>query len=410
MKPLSLLPKYLLITAAICAVAIALTGLSLYVAFRSSLDTALSQSALLFQDQMVARIEEHAQSTTRIVAERIGTLARGASQAELDATMRRLASLDGASLMVLFNAAGKITGHSGDQQMLTLFADVGIGEVRVLDSFIVARMPLPGGGNAGSVGQVFDTTMTNADASVLRSLLAALVAKFGRDTIAWAFALTLLVMVGIFSLLVLFARRQVGDIRLLTRGAERMTAGDYDGAIALPRQDELGRLAASFDELRRRLQTTTISRDYLDRVLGSMSEALFIVSQAGVITRINAAASQLLDLPEATRLKDGDGLKLEDGSWIAIEARPEALLEITATDAAHLVRIAWHLGNRHLPTQLLDGKIRIREDHVIAEMVLGLGGTVAKLAAPFDPEAGAYAGGGGHHHHHHDDDDHHHHH
>ena len=299
MKPLSLLSKYLLITAAICAAAIALTGLSLYVAFRSSLDTALSQSALVFQDQMVTRIEEHARSTTRIVAERIGTLTRGATRTELETTMRRLASLDGASLLVLFDAAGNVTGHSGDQALLARFADVGVDEVRVLDSFIVARMPLPGGDAAGSVGQVFDTTMTNADASVLRNLLTALVTKFGRDTIAWAFALTLLVMIGIFSLLVLFARRQVGDIRLLTRGAERMTAGDYDGVIALPRQDELGRLAASFDELRRRLQTTTISRDYLDKVLASMSEALFIVSQEGVVTRVNAAASQLLDLPEA---------------------------------------------------------------------------------------------------------------
>ena len=152
--------------------------------------------------------------------------------------------------------------------------------------------------------------------------------------------------------------------------------------------------------------TTWPAADATDRVVldhdGRHRRRIRLMTVAGQVL--------LLDLPEATRLKDGDGLKLEDGSWIAIEARPEALLEITATDAAHLMRIAWHLGNRHLPTQLLDGKIRIREDHVIAEMVLGLGGTVAKLAAPFDPEAGAYAGGGGHHHHHHDDDDHHHHH
>ncbi|MCC7489089.1 MAG: EAL domain-containing protein [Gammaproteobacteria bacterium] len=298
MKPLSLLPKYLLITAAICAVAIALTGLSLYVAFRSSLDTALSQSALVFQDQMVARIAEHAHSTTRIVAERVGTLTRNASPAELDTTLRRLSRLDGASLIVMFDAAGNAIHHAGDPALMERFADIGIGEVETRDSFIVARMPLPGGDGAGSLGQVFDTTMTNADASVLRSLLAALVLKFGRDTVTWAFALALLVMIGIFSLLVVFARRQVGDIRLLTRGAERMSAGDYDGAIVLPRQDELGRLATSFDELRRRLQTTTISRDYLDKVLGSMSEALFIVSQEGVVTRVNAAACRLLELPE----------------------------------------------------------------------------------------------------------------
>ena len=78
------------------------------------------------------------------------------------------------------------------------------------------------------------------------------------------------------------------------------------------------------------------------------------------------------------------------------------MLDIHAHDAAGLVRIDWHLGNRHLPVQLLGDHIRIRADHVIAEMVRGLGGHVREMLAPFDPEAGAYAGAP--HHHHHDDD------
>ena len=108
----------------------------------------------------------------------------------------------------------------------------------------------------------------------------------------------------------------------------------------------------------------------------------------------------LLDLPQAVRLRDGDGLQTEIGI-VRVVARPEPLLDIHAHDAAGLVRIAWHLGNRHLPVQMLGDHIRIRADHVIAEMVRGLGGHVRKIDAPFDPEAGAYAGGG--HHHHHDD-------
>ena len=78
-----------------------------------------------------------------------------------------------------------------------------------------------------------------------------------------------------------FAFRQVGDIRLLTRSAERMASGAYDATITLPRNDELGRLATTFDQLRERLRTTTISRDYLDKVLGSMSEALLLASSGG---------------------------------------------------------------------------------------------------------------------------------
>lgn len=114
-----------------------------------------------------------------------------------------------------------------------------------------------------------------------------------------------------------------------------------------------------------------------------------------------AGADLLLDLPQAVRLRDGDGLQLDDGRIVRVQARAEAVLDIHAHDMAGLVRIAWHLGNRHLPVQLLGHHLRIRADHVIAEMVRGLGGHVREMEAPFDPEAGAYAAGG--HHHHHED-------
>lgn len=101
----------------------------------------------------------------------------------------------------------------------------------------------------------------------------------------------------------------------------------------------------------------------------------------------------LLDLAEVPALRDGDGLRLNDGRIVAVAAAPERLAEITARDAAHLVRIAWHLGNRHLPTELKGAKLRIRHDHVIEAMVEGLGGEVAHVTAPFEPEGGAYGHG-----------------
>jgi urease accessory protein len=113
----------------------------------------------------------------------------------------------------------------------------------------------------------------------------------------------------------------------------------------------------------------------------------------------------LLDLPQAVRLRDGDGLVVASGV-VRVRAQDEDLMEIHAHGDKELIRIAWHLGNRHLPVQLLEDRIRIRADHVIAEMASGLGGHVEIIRAPFDPEAGAYSGGG--HHHHGDDDDHHH--
>lgn len=99
----------------------------------------------------------------------------------------------------------------------------------------------------------------------------------------------------------------------------------------------------------------------------------------------------LLDLPKVIALRGGDALVLEDGRLIEVVAAAEPLVEIRALDAMHLVRIAWHLGNRHLPTQLMTKALRIRRDHVIEEMVRGLGARVIEIEAPFDPEGGAYA-------------------
>jgi len=116
----------------------------------------------------------------------------------------------------------------------------------------------------------------------------------------------------------------------------------------------------------------------------------------------------LLDLPEVRVLKDGDLLVLEDGRLVEVKAAFEPLTRVIARDPAHLVRIAWHLGNRHLPAQFEAGFIFIRRDHVIEDMLRGLGATVLHVRAPFAPESGAYAQGGhGHHDHGHHDHGHH---
>ena len=111
-----------------------------------------------------------------------------------------------------------------------------------------------------------------------------------------------------------------------------------------------------------------------------------------------------VDLPVGTLLAHGCRLALEDGRVVAVEAAQERLLEVTASDAAGLARIAYHIGNRHVPVQVGAGWLRILPDHVLEAMVLGLGGRVAQVVERFQPETGAY--GHGHVHHHHDDEGH----
>jgi len=100
----------------------------------------------------------------------------------------------------------------------------------------------------------------------------------------------------------------------------------------------------------------------------------------------------LLDLPDAVALRGGDALLLDDGRLVEVVAAAEPLIEVRGRTPSDLVRLAWHIGNRHLSAQVMANALRIRGDHVVEEMLRGLGASVVEIEAPFDPEGGAYAG------------------
>jgi len=146
-------------------------------------------------------------------------------------------------------------------------------------------------------------------------------------------------------------------------------------------------------EIKKRKECETV--DFVDRVTLAADERhrrrLVMTGEHG--TRF------LLDLPHAAMLRDGDGLVLDDGSIVRVIGKPEALIEIAAVNEAQRLRIAWHIGNRHVEVQVVGDRLRIRRDHVLEAMLRGLGATLTPVEAPFDPEPGAYAHGhdeGGH--------------
>ena len=102
----------------------------------------------------------------------------------------------------------------------------------------------------------------------------------------------------------------------------------------------------------------------------------------------------LLDFEKPVTLRDGDGLVLEDGSIVVVAGQAEPLVEISAGAPTDLVRLAWHIGNRHTDAQFVDKGFRIRRDHVLEEMVKGLGARTTLIEAPFEPEPAAPHGGG----------------
>src|SRR5262245_63558466 len=155
-------------------------------------------------------------------------------------------------------------------------------------------------------------------------------------------------------------------------------------------------------------QSTSIPRAYIHRPGGQWP----IDKEAGSLTldfderhrrriRLTKDDGQdlLLDVPKTVAMADGDGLQLDDGRWIRIKAAPEVLVEVRHKDPNQLVRLAWHLGNRHLPTEIRDQVLRIRPDQVIEEMLLGFGADLARARVAFQPEGGAYTGHGDHHDH-----------
>lgn len=128
--------------------------------------------------------------------------------------------------------------------------------------------------------------------------------------------------------------------------------------------------------------------------------------------KLDDGGEALLDLERAVPMAGGDGLATESGEWVSVKAAPEPLVEVTAKDQLLLLRLAWHLGNRHVLAEITGQAIRIRPDHVLEEMLANLGGAVRHVTLPFQPEGGAYEdhghGSHGHTHEHVDHHEHHH--
>ncbi len=105
-----------------------------------------------------------------------------------------------------------------------------------------------------------------------------------------------------------------------------------------------------------------------------------------------------LMLPRGEVLRGGDLVVASDGRVIEVVAEPEKLLHVVCASPAEFAKAAYHLGNRHVPVQVGEGYLRLAADHVLEELLEGLGATITAIDAPFEPEAGAYAGGGHLHH------------
>lgn len=140
---------------------------------------------------------------------------------------------------------------------------------------------------------------------------------------------------------------------------------------------------------------TPVARDIVRLAAGETALPTVTLDHAARFLRRKRLVTEagwgfLVDLAQTTSVEDGDAFVLTDGAQVRIVAAPEALLEVTGAD---LVRLAWHIGNRHCPCQIGADRLVIKHDPVLARMLDRLGAEVRPIVAPFRPEGGAYGHG-----------------
>ena len=133
-----------------------------------------------------------------------------------------------------------------------------------------------------------------------------------------------------------------------------------------------------------------------DRIAGSVTLDHDARHRRRVMLTSDGGEQFLLDFDKATVLDHGDALQLDDGRLVLVKAAAQKLLQITAENPLRLLRIAWHIGNRHTPAEITPDAIYIEDDHVLAEMVRGQGCRGTPVERPFRPERGAYDHGHAH--------------
>jgi urease accessory protein len=143
---------------------------------------------------------------------------------------------------------------------------------------------------------------------------------------------------------------------------------------------------------------TLIARcEPVDRPYGELVLPFDLRIRSRLRTRLASGEEAVLKTERGAVLRGGECLRAEDGRVVRVAAAPEKVMHVVCADRFELTRAAYHLGNRHVPVEIGDGYLRIAADHVLGDMLLGLGAKVRELEAAFEPESGAYGGGHGHH-------------
>ena len=281
--PRSLLPKYLLAALVLALAIICTVSLALYSNY-TALTEELVRSGLDQNDEVLkARLEEQA-TTLMLSLER--ELDRPIAKGDEDIT-----ALIGDALAE-HPELGKLTFSETANKALPdlLWQD---------DALLLRRAVIYQGDTYGQIVGNFRLDAVEAELSSFRAELESIERRYRTQGAIWVSGATLIMLIGCAVLAWLTARRLINPINQLTQQARQLSGGDYGRRLPVDRDDELGELARTFNEMRDRLRETTISRDYVDSILASMNDAMIVTSEDNIIERINAATSAMLGYDEA---------------------------------------------------------------------------------------------------------------
>jgi len=299
MRRFNLLPKYLLVAITLSIVLVAATAVTLFTVYRSSLNELVTTSILSNNSAIGENMSRQATGMTRKLAAQLSKPLKAGSQAEINALIDRTRDLNNALLIVVRDITGRSISQAGEPGELREGGSANQEFVGIDGRRLVVRAPVMADNEmVGSVTQVFDIGPVVAASDQLHEKLDVIRENFVRSSVFYGAVIAALAIAVTSLLAAAIAYRQVRAIRSLTSGARAVAKGRYDEDLPVRRMDELGQLARAFSRMRDALRDTTVSRDFLDSVLGSMSDAIILTTATGRIARVNEAACRLLDYPE----------------------------------------------------------------------------------------------------------------
>lgn len=297
MRQVRLVPKYLVISIALASLMAGVTATILYLVYRDALSeimvAAVDTNRAVLTDRVDGRSPDVIESLARALAPEVAA----GNQGQLSQLLNDAIKESGAGLILVRNTEGLLLQHAGD---LGLEAGIGGGGPERGGERLTVTTPLIFADNpVGTLVQVFDAGGLLATNAQLGQQLAAIREEAQRtgSLKLLRFGALALLLIGLLAVVV--AWRQSRTIRSLVAGAERLATGDFDAQLPTQRSDELGQLARAFEDMRDKLRDTTVSRDYLDQMIGNMAEAIILTSTDEKILRVNAAAETLLEYQEA---------------------------------------------------------------------------------------------------------------